>query len=192
MIKARKDGEKPAQADFNLQVANAMIQFDYDYREAPGDFIDVAQLLVWDEDLDYAILSLKKAPGRNPLPIRPDIIPNDPLAPTQVNLIQHPNGSPKQIGIRNNSIYQSQTSLLLYFTDTLEGSSGAPVFDDFWKVVALHRGFQSIENFQFEGNPVTRANYGTHIRRVLESVKAKHKGAWDAILACQPQLKGLV
>jgi hypothetical protein len=68
-----------------------------------------------------------------------------------VNLIHQPNGDSKQVGIRKNSIYHSQTALLLCFTDTLENSSGEPVFDDFWKVVALHRGFRPIENFDFQG-----------------------------------------
>jgi endonuclease G len=188
VIRSRPRNVRIAASDLDRQIAAATIQFDYDGPNSAGETVAVQQLTVRDEDLDYAVLGLKKAPGRQPLPLRASVVKHDPKAPAQVNLIQHPNGKPKQIGIRNNSIYQSDTNLLLYFTDTLEGSSGAPVFDDFWKAVALHRGFRPIENFVFQGNPTSVVNYGTHIRRILESIKAKSAEAWQVICSAQPQL----
>jgi hypothetical protein len=32
-----------------------------------------------------------------------------------------------------------------YLTDTLNGSSGAPVLDDNWQVVAMHHGYKKVE-----------------------------------------------
>jgi endonuclease G len=55
-----------------------------------------------------------------------------------VNVIQHPRGMPKMIAIRNNTLTARTLRTLLYETDTDHGSSGAPVFNDAWELVALH------------------------------------------------------
>lgn len=55
-----------------------------------------------------------------------------------VNIIQHPNGEPKQLVLRNNEIVDIQDQFLTYRTDTSPGSSGSPVYNDQWEVVALH------------------------------------------------------
>lgn len=53
-------------------------------------------------------------------------------------IIQHPAGQPKQIALRDNKVLQIDETQLLYESDTAQGSSGAPVFNDSWQVVALH------------------------------------------------------
>src|SRR5215510_868494 len=63
-----------------------------------------------------------------------------------VTIIQHPGGGPKQISIRSSRIVSLRdaapsvnTDLFIhYLTDTEPGSSGAPVVNDQWQVVALH------------------------------------------------------
>jgi hypothetical protein len=55
-----------------------------------------------------------------------------------VNIIQHPGGGPKQIALYHNLVTYADSNLVQYLTDTLPGSSGSPVFDDDWEVVALH------------------------------------------------------
>ena len=55
-----------------------------------------------------------------------------------VNIIQHPAGGPKQIALYHNTVTSVDDKYVLYLTDTLNGSSGSPVFDTDWKVVALH------------------------------------------------------
>lgn len=56
----------------------------------------------------------------------------------RVNIIQHPSGGPKQIALYHNVITFADDRRIQYLTDTLPGSSGSPVFDDQWRVVALH------------------------------------------------------
>ncbi len=56
----------------------------------------------------------------------------------RVNIIQHPSGGPKQIAIYHNVVAYADDKRVQYLTDTLPGSSGSPVFDDSWRVVALH------------------------------------------------------
>jgi hypothetical protein len=55
-----------------------------------------------------------------------------------VNIIQHPGGGPKQIALYHNLVTYADNDIVQYLTDTLPGSSGSPVFDDDWDVVALH------------------------------------------------------
>ncbi|MDX6759574.1 MULTISPECIES: endonuclease [Streptomyces] len=55
-----------------------------------------------------------------------------------VNIIQHPNGEPKQLALRDNRIVDVLDDFVHYSADTAHGSSGAPVFNDQWEVVALH------------------------------------------------------
>jgi V8-like Glu-specific endopeptidase len=55
-----------------------------------------------------------------------------------VNIIQHPGGGPKHIGLYHNTVAYVGEGRVQYLTDTLPGSSGSPVFDDQWRVIALH------------------------------------------------------
>lgn len=64
-----------------------------------------------------------------------------------VTIIQHPDSKPKQIAIRASQIVALKpelvrgvdlTRFIHYSTDTEPGSSGAPVFNDQWQVLALH------------------------------------------------------
>lgn len=57
-----------------------------------------------------------------------------------VTLVHHPGGSPKQIALRQNLLIDCWNDDLWYATETAAGSSGAPVFNDSWQVVAMHRG----------------------------------------------------
>jgi endonuclease G, mitochondrial len=55
-----------------------------------------------------------------------------------VSIIQHPNGEPKQLAIRENRVVDILSNFVQYQTDTAPGSSGSPVLNDQWEVVALH------------------------------------------------------
>ncbi|HEY0100140.1 MAG TPA: endonuclease [Pyrinomonadaceae bacterium] len=54
------------------------------------------------------------------------------------SIIQHPNGEPKQLALRENQVIDLLDNFLHYKTDTSPGSSGSAVFNDQWEVVALH------------------------------------------------------
>lgn len=60
-----------------------------------------------------------------------------------VNIIQHPNGEFKQVVLRENRLVNLENEngpnlFAHYTTDTEPGSSGSPVFNDQWDVIALH------------------------------------------------------
>jgi len=86
-----------------------------------------------------------------------------------VTIIQHPGGGAKQIALTANQVVNVFEHRLQYTTDTLPGSSGSPVFNDDWKVVALHHA---------GGNLVTNergdrmfANEGILMAKILERLK---------------------
>src|SRR5262249_29085877 len=93
------------------------------------------------DKLDYTLVAVKPNPGRpllekwGHLHLNPNA---DPLPNEHVVIIQHPNGGPKQIALTANFVMQTKPPLIHYTTDTMPGSSGSPVFNDLWHVVAIH------------------------------------------------------
>jgi hypothetical protein len=55
-----------------------------------------------------------------------------------VSIIQHPSGERKQVALRENQVIDVLDNFAHYRTDTSPGSSGSPVFNDQWEIVALH------------------------------------------------------
>jgi endonuclease G len=55
-----------------------------------------------------------------------------------VTIIQHPKGEDKQIALNANEVLGQLNQHLFYTTDTEPGSSGSPVFNKDWRVVAIH------------------------------------------------------
>ncbi len=55
-----------------------------------------------------------------------------------VNIIHHPGGNMKQISLYHNIVTNTDDRVVQYLTDTLKGSSGSPVFNSDWEVIALH------------------------------------------------------
>ena len=62
----------------------------------------------------------------------------DPVPNEHVVIVQHPNGGLKQIALTANHVLQVKRPYLHYSTDTMPGSSGSPVFNDQWQVIAIH------------------------------------------------------
>jgi endonuclease I/V8-like Glu-specific endopeptidase len=105
-----------------------------------------------------------------------------------VTIVQHPNGQPKQIALRENQIIDILENFLHYSTDTAPGSSGSPVFNDQWEVVGLHHS--GVPRRDTRGRILTRdntlwtaamgdeaihwiANEGVRVSRILKHVKSQ-------------------
>jgi len=81
-----------------------------------------------------------------------------------VNIIQHPNEGNKVVSFRNGVLVeiegpQGQDEYCYYTADTGKGSSGSPVFNDSWEVVALHH--HALPKLDAEGHVLDRQ--GTRI-----------------------------
>ena len=113
-----------------------------------------------------------------------------------LTIIQHPGGEPKQICVRENKLirYDENGPFLWYETDTSGGSSGSPVFNNDWEVVALHHSsVPKTKNVGSKtvwlarnGEPWTSAmgdaqvdwiaNEGVRISRILAYIAQAHGG----------------
>ncbi|SFT96453.1 V8-like Glu-specific endopeptidase [Algoriphagus locisalis] len=103
-----------------------------------------------------------------------DLIPVDIPEFEFVNIIQHPGGMWKQISLYHNVVTTSTDRVVQYLTDTLKGSSGAPVFNSSWEVVAIHhsggnkKGNENLLPVGFKSR-----NEGIRINKIIEFFKAQ-------------------
>jgi V8-like Glu-specific endopeptidase len=90
-------------------------------------------------------------------------------AQERVFIIQHPGGGDKQIALGSNLVVYSDNDRVQYLTDTLPGSSGSPVFNDKWQVVAIHHsgGYITEPNT----SQLYYRNEGIHISRLIDILK---------------------
>ena len=51
------------------------------------------------------------------------------------------------------------------------GSSGSPVFNDQWQVVALHRASTYVAQVEFQGKTTAYVNVGTHMSAILDDLE---------------------
>ncbi len=187
VVNARNAGEAAASdADLNHQAVGATVGFDFNTDISVPVTATVSRLEVADRALDYAILRLSAAPAnRQPLALASQLLAMTPSTYLPVNIIQHPRGLPKRIAFRNNLLSGTDADVIRYFTDTDFGSSGAPVCDDTWRVVALHRGAQPVQGVNFQGKSTAFVNFGTQVSRLLDDVKRRAAAVHADILAGQ-------
>ncbi|HEU4404315.1 MAG TPA: trypsin-like peptidase domain-containing protein [Polyangiaceae bacterium] len=194
VINARNDGERPApQSDLELQSCGALAQFDFDAKgqedQMPVRVRGLEAFSPLDGRLDYAILRLDRPLDRAPLQLagRALELRAAPVGATALNIIQHPNGWYKQVACRNNLAHRADEHEIWYFTDTMVGSSGAPVFDDEWRVVALHKMWRPADNVLFQGKTTAWVNVGTQMTAVLQDLGRQGKVALLEEIARAPE-----
>ena len=180
VVAARARGELQAldEADLRLQAAHATAEFGFDDDEDDdgGRAVNAApvrELVAWSEELDYALLRLAAPAGRAPLTLAPEpltLLRGDRVA---VNIIQHPLGGSKRVALRNNLVDRVTERDLRYFTDTRGGSSGAPVLDDRWRVLGLHRASRRVPEVLFQGKQTAVVNVGSPIHAILDDLAAR-------------------
>jgi endonuclease G len=99
-----------------------------------------------------------------------------------VTIIQHPGGGPKQISIRSSRIVSlagkgirglDPERFIHYLTDTEPGSSGAPVVNDQWQVVALHHKAVPAppDPARPDAEPVWVGNEGVRISAIYKALE---------------------
>lgn len=127
-------------------------------------------------EYDFAYIKIKDNPT-NPISqwgfLELDTF-SDPQIDHPVSIIQHPLGQTKQIALTANKIIGINGPKLLYLTDTERGSSGSPVFNNDWKVIALHHAGRTEEDGGLVIDPATKerrgANEGILIKNIAQKI----------------------
>ncbi|SHN83563.1 V8-like Glu-specific endopeptidase [Geodermatophilus obscurus] len=178
------------------EAAGMAVEFAYEYDEdgesrnedrwplAPGD------CFVTDPDLDYTVVAVALRDGRPPgetygsIPLIGQT--GKAVIGEVLNVIHHPAGQRKRVSLRFNRMVAEDDLWLRYESDTREGSSGAPVFNDQWEMVALHHGGVAAtddEGFELtrDGQRWTRdmgedavayvGNEGARVSRIVRSLR---------------------
>ena len=142
-VLASEDQAGRSVAEFNYQLTETGTPLPLERFELRPDLF-----FLTDRDLDFTLVAIEQRStngtalttfGFCPLiAAEGKILVRDP-----VNIVQHPKGELKQIVIRNNTLLDLPEKAPLdkyahYETDTEQGSSGSPVFNDQWEVIALH------------------------------------------------------
>lgn len=93
----------------------------------------------------------------------------------RVIIIQHPGGGPKAIALYHNLVTYADDNRIQYLTDTNPGSSGSPVFDSQWDLIAIHHSGGWLrepgskqELFRNEGIPIKQLLTGAQELLVAE------------------------
>lgn len=134
------------------------------------------QELVWESpvsELDATILSLEKNPDAvEPLPLAPA---DEPIFVEGVDrrfyAIGYPLGGTLAVSLQDNTQVGWRRPRLHYRTPTEPGSSGSPIFDDSWRLIALHHA-GSKEMARLDGHPGTyEANEGIWIHQIVKQLR---------------------
>jgi len=130
--------------------AYSTLDFDYEVdlngleRQAIHFRLEPTRLFYSNKDLDFAIVAVEGQSQDGSvslarygwLPLSGD--PGKSQPGEYLTIIQHPGGEMKQVCVRENKLLKYADQTVWYMTDTVGGSSGSPVFNGFWQVVALH------------------------------------------------------
>ena len=134
--------------------------------------LDPATFFLADEGLDFALVAVNGSPqelarfGFN----RAIGAEGKAIAGDFVTIVQHPEGQKKQVALRDNRIVDVFDEFLHYEADTQPGSSGSPVFNDQWELVALHHASVPAPEHPELGKFV---NEGIRISRLLAFIGAQ-------------------
>lgn len=167
----------------------ATLRFDFELdkngRPVPGTTYVLAPNRFFftspEEDLDFTIVALGELvtgdAGVQSLGFLPLSDASDKHAlGIPLNIIQHPQGFTKMVTVRNNLLAERTDNTLLYETDTEVGSSGSPVFNDDWDVVALHHYGEPFRAKVDGGGQRPELNEGIRISSIVRVMRALMPG----------------
>lgn len=151
------------------EAARSIVEFNYQLTtEGLPTVVDLFRLnperrFATNKEDDWTLVAFEREPVNwGSLAVGPSVLQVGDF----VSIIQHPGGGYKQIGMFHNTVAYVGEGRVQYLTDTLPGSSGSPVFNDRWEVVALHHSGGMLRE------PGTKSwsyrNEGIHINRVID------------------------
>ncbi|MEM1107591.1 MAG: serine protease [Planctomycetota bacterium] len=173
VIESKEFAQAKIRVQFNYQRnSDGTLKDSVHYNLAPSLFFHTNKVL------DYTLVGVSAGTENDPLsgppgghwgfyPLAHALGPQaiTPYEGMAMNIIQHPNGRPKEIAIHNNKLDRALGEhFLVYTTDTQSGSSGSPVFDNSWTLVALHHAPGEVKDDKWVNNR------GIRIRSIINDL----------------------
>lgn len=176
-----------ARAEFGFETDLA------DHEVAPSVFrFRPADLFFTSVPLDFSVVAFEPiAANGTPahfFPVLPTLETSGKASTGEwLTIVQHPRGERKQLCVRENQLLERTADYLRYTTDTDPGSSGSPVFNNDWYVVALHHAgvparrdgrIQTIDGRDFVDGAMSQdlikwvANQGIRASRIAQTLRA--------------------
>ena len=128
-------------------------------------------------ELDATLLELDRpVAGVDAYPIASRL---PPLAepPGRVYVVGHPLGGGLSFSLQDNLLLDWDERKVHYRTPTEPGSSGSPVFNDQWELIALHHAGRA-DMRKLKGQPGTyEANEGISIQAIRAGIQARFAAA---------------
>lgn len=158
--------------------AESTVEFDYqdglDGRPLPLRCfaLDPTRFFLADVDLDFALVAVRATAAELSRFGFNRLIESEGKAIVGdfVSIVQHPQGEKKQVALRENRVVDVVGDYLHYETDTQPGSSGSPVFNDQWELVALHHASVPAPDRGELGGIV---NEGIRVSRLLACLRGR-------------------
>lgn len=138
--------------EYRLAIAGGSWLLDYSSASASDMNGDAGAGMPTPDELNYALLRTDGAPGGEALGEKPD--PNAPkrgwipvveqpsalLPGSPLSIVHHPQGAPLHVNFQTQAVIglNANGTRVWYRIDTRPGSSGAPLFDAGWNLVAMH------------------------------------------------------
>jgi Trypsin-like peptidase domain len=125
--------------------------------------------------LDTAILELENLPEAiEPIPLAAHLPRLDGNAPQRAYVIGHPRGlNQPQFSLQDNLLLDYDTTYVHYRSPTEPGSSGSPVFDNQWALIALHHsGAIDTPRLNQHGGSYA-ANEGIRLSAIIEALRQR-------------------
>lgn len=137
--------------------------------------LDPERFFLTNEELDFTLVAIKEHTNQDKKVQDFGYIPLQATAGKilegeYVSIIQHPKGSPKSVTLRENQVSNRLDHFIHYLTDTEPGSSGSPVFNDQWVLVALHHS--GVPHPDKKGDWI--ANEGIRISSIVNDIAARY------------------
>ena len=117
-------------------------------------------------ELDFTLLELDKMPDGAKLPtLCGRSPPVTERGDSRLNIIGHPRGRDLKVSLQDNKTVKVGEKYVHYRTPTDPGSSGSPVFNQKWELVALHHS----------SSAAMHANEGVRIDLIIERIRNRHR-----------------
>jgi endonuclease G len=187
-------------------LAEAFFQYGLAGEDEPKQTftLDVDKLFFTDENLDFTVVALSPRSDRGALAVAdlgwlPLIGTTGKVMDGEwLTIVQHPEGERKQVCVRENQLIKRDDDVLWYSTDTLGGSSGSPVFNNDWLVVALHHSgvpetkndkWQTVDGRDYDSTRDSEAsikwiaNEGIRVSRIVQKLSTEPQTAKHPLVA---------